>query len=252
MKLGKLPPLHKPDHVALSDHLDLAAEWPPVPAHGWEFAVPQSEMSVLGNDQYGCCVPAGAYGAAQIHSCSSTPDDPIVPETSQVLDLYTALTGFNPNDPSTDRGTVITDMLTYWQKTGFPVTHRSGRKSVSQIVGWASVDISSFALGRWAAYTFGGRIIGIRCPQQCQEDTTNWNFAPGLPIAGGHCIDQAGQGSLGAKMRSWGLFIPTSAGFMGAYMDESFIVVSPNWLNAQSVSPTGLNLNSLVTAMQAA
>ena len=249
---GKLAPVHLPKHVALTDHLDKATSWPAVPAKGWEFAVPQDEMSVLGNDQYGCCAEAGAYGLAQIQSNNSNASDPIVPTTEEVLALYTAVTGFNRNDPSTDQGTVLTDLLTYWQKTGFEVTHRSGRKGVSQIVGWASLDISSFALLRWAGYTFGGNYLGIQCPQQCEDDTSNWNFAPGLPIAGGHCIDQVGEGSLGGRMRSWGLFIPASAGFMGAYIDEGYIVVSKDWLNAQSVSPTGLDLDGLVNAMKAA
>jgi hypothetical protein len=251
-KGGKLPPVHKPCHVALSDHLVAAHEWPPVPPRGWEFAVPADEMNILGNDVYGDCAPAGAYGLAQIQSCNSTPDDPIVPTTDEVLHLYQDVTGFDPDDPATDQGTVLTDLLDFWQKTGFEVTHRSGRKSLSQIVGWASLDISSFALMRWAAYTFGGSYLGIQCPQQCEQNTTNWNFKPGFKIAGGHCIVQAGEGSQGGKMRSWGLWIPASAEFMGAYIDEGHIVITKDWLNAQGKSPTGLDLNGLLAAMKSA
>ena len=251
-KGGKLPPVRKPWHVALTDHLDAAATWPSVPAQGWEFAVPPSELGVLGNDQYGDCAEAGAYGLAQLQSSNADPADPIVPTTAQALALYAAVTGFNVSDPSTDQGTVLTDLLTYWQNTGLPVTTRSGKTGVSKIVGWASLDISSFAMMRWAAYTFGGSYLGINCPQQCEDDTSNWNFAPGLPIAGGHCIVQAGEGSAGGKMRSWGMFIPASAGFMGAYVDEGYVVVSQDWLNAQRQSPSGLNLDSLVAAMKAA
>jgi hypothetical protein len=251
-KGGKLAPVRKPWHVALTDHLDAAITWPPVPAQGWEFTVPANELNILGNDQYGDCAEAGAFGMAQVQSNNADPSDPIVPTTAQALALYSAVTGFNAADPSTDQGTVLTDLLAYWQSTGFEMTTRSGKSRLSKIVGWASLDISSFALLRWAAYTFGGSYLGIQCPQECEDDTTNWNFAPGLPIAGGHCIVQAGEGSLGGKMRSWGMFIPASAGFMGAYVDEGYIVVSPEWLNAQNESPVGLNLNSLVAAMKAA
>jgi hypothetical protein len=256
-KLGKLAPVHKPCHVALSDFLDTVTAWPTVPAQGWEFAVPASEMSVLGNDLWGDCPFAGAYGLAQIQSNNADPSDPIVPTTAQALALYSAVTGFDPSagpsgDNPTDQGGVLTDLLTYWQKTGFEVTTRSGKSRLSQIMGWASLDTSSFALMRWAAYTFGGSYLGINCPEKCEQDTTNWNFGPGLPSAGGHCIVQAGEGSLGSKMRSWGLFIPTSKVFMGAYIDEGYIVVSENWLNAQNVSPTGLNLDGLLAAMRAA
>jgi hypothetical protein len=222
-----------------------------VPAQGWEFAVPAGELNILGNDTYGDCAEAGAYGLAQIQSNNTDPSDPIVPTTAQALALYTAVTGFNPNDPATDQGTVLTDLLTYWQKTGFEITTRSGKTSVSQIVGWASLDISNFSLLRYAAYTFGGAYLGINCPQKCETDTTNWNFGPGLPIAGGHCIVQSGEGSRGGKMRSWGMFIPASADFMGAYLDEGYVVVTPAWLNAQGTSPSGLNLDGLVAAMKA-
>ena len=251
-KGGKLAPVHLPWHVALSDHLDAAASWPPVPPQGWEYAVPQSEMSVLGNDQYGCCAESGACGLAQIQSCNANPTDPFVPTTAEALALYTAVTGFNPNDPNSDQGTVLTDLLTYWQNTGFELTTRSGKTRLSQIVGWASLDISSFALLRWAAYTFGGSYLGIQCPQRCETDTTNWNFGPGLPIAGGHCIVQAGEGAAGGKMRTWGLFIPASAGFMGAYIDEAYIICSKDWVNNQDKSPSGLNLDSLLAAMKLA
>jgi len=250
-KGGKLPPVRKPQHVALSDHLSMAAAWQPVP-HGWEFAVPLSEMSVLGNDQYGCCAEAGAYGLAQIQSANSTPDDPIVPTTEQVLELYGAVTGFNAGDPGTDQGTVLTDLLDYWKNTGFEVTRRSGKRETSQIIGWATLDISSFAQLRWAAYTFGCSYLGINCPQRCEDDTDNWDFGPGLPIAGGHCIVQAGEGSLGGKMRSWGLFIPASTAFMGAYIDEGHVVVTKEWLNAQGRSPSALDLDGLLAAMKAA
>jgi len=250
-KGGKLPAVHKPEHLALSDFLTPAATWPPVPAQGWEFAVPETELNILGNDQYGDCGEAGAYGLAQIQSNNADPSDPIVPTTAQALALYTAVTGFNPADPSTDGGTVLTDLLTYWQKTGFEVTTRSGKTRVSQIMGWASLDVSSFALLRWAAYTFGGSYLGINCPEQCEQDTTNWNFAPGLPLVGGHCIVQCGEGALGGKMRSWGMFIPASAGFMGGYIDEGYIVVSPDWVNQQEKSPSSLDLNGLLAAMKA-
>lgn len=251
-KGGKLNPVRRLGHVSLSDHMSEVFTWPPVPPAGWEFAVPSSELSVLGNDKYGCCAASGAYGLAQIQSCNANPADPIVPTTGQALDLYSAVTGFDPNDPETDQGTVLTDLLEHWQKVGFEVTHRSGKKGLSQIYGWAAIDVSSFAAIRWGAYTFGGGYLGIRCPQKCEQDLANWNFAPGLPIAGGHCIVQAGQGRFGAKMRSWGMFIPASAPFMGAYIDEYYIVVTEDWLNAQRVSPAGLDLNGLLAAMKSA
>jgi hypothetical protein len=245
MKLGKLDPVHKPEHVSLADHMTVAAAWGPVPAGGWEFAVPQSAMDVLGNDVAGDCAEAAALHMIQAQQFNV--GKVCVPTRSDAFNLYTRVTGFNPDDPSTDNGTVLTDLLNYWQNTGITLGDR-----VHKIVGWASLDISSIAQLRWAAYTFGGSMLGIRCPQQCEDNTANWNFAPGLPIIGGHAIIQEGEGSAGGKLGSWGLWIPATWQFLLGYIDEAYIVVTPDWLNQQQKSPIGLDLNGLVAAMGAA
>ena len=241
---GKLPPRRTVGIPALGDFLDIATTWPAVPSQGWEFAVPASALSVLGNDQYGNCAEAGALHLIQAQSFNAR--GALIPTTQDALNLYTAVTGFNPNDPSTDQGTVLTDLLTYWLKTGITIG-----SSLHKIVGYASLDISSLSQMRYASYTFGGSYLGINCPQQCEQDTSNWNFSPGLPIAGGHCIIEAGEGSAGGKIGSWGLWIPASNGFLLSYLDEGYIVVSQDWLNAQAKSPTGLDLDGLLTAMKA-
>lgn len=253
-KGGKLDPVHKPEHVALSNFLDRATMWPQVPATGWEAKVPKTALSVLGNDMWGNCAAAGALGLAQVQSANA--GTLLVPTTKEAIGLYSAVTGFDPNagppgDNPTDNGTVLTSLLNYWQQTGIIISDVNGKETLHQIVGWATLDISSVAQMRWAAFTFGGAYQGIKCPEKCEEDTNNWNFSPGLPIAGGHCIVQAGEGSLGGKSRSWGMFIPTSTGFYSAYLDESHIVVTKDWLNAQEKSPSGLDLDGMLAAMKA-
>jgi len=259
-KGGKKSPVHKPWHVALSDHLDRAATWPPVPAKGWEYAVDPSAWGMLGNvpdpanppqipDGVGDCGPAGILHLIQGQSANT--GNPLTATTAQALALYSAVTGFNVNDPNSDQGTVLTDLLTYIQSNGVEMTDATGKTATVEVEGWASLDITSSALLRYAAYTFGGSYLGIQCPQQCEDDTTNWNFAPGLPPAGGHCIPQEGQGAAGGKIVSWGMVIPCSIGFLSAYLDEGYIVVTKAWLNAQQKSPTGLDLNGLVAAMAA-
>lgn len=247
-KGGKLSPKRRAGIPALGDFLDRAATWPPVPAQGWEFAVPASSLNILGNDQWGDCAEAGALHLIQAQSYNV--GRAVIPTTQDALSLYSAVTGFDPNagpagNNPTDNGTALTDLLTYWQNTGVSVGG-----TAHKIVGYASLDISSWAQMRWAAYTFGGLYLGINCPEECEENTSNWNFGPGLPIAGGHCIILAGQGSAGGKVGSWGMWIPSSVGFLASYCDEGYITVTEDWLNAQGESPTGLDLNGLVAAMQ--
>lgn len=254
-KLGKNAPKHLLKMAALSDFLPRATAWPSVPAQGWEFSVPASSLSILGNGPspdnppeisggVGNCAEAGALHLIQAQSYNTA--KPLIPTTEDALNLYSAITGFNRNDPSTDQGTALTDLLTYWQKTGITIGN-----TVHKIVGSASLDITSIAQMRYATYLFGGSYLGINCPKKCQQDTTNWNFGPGLKVDGGHCIIRAGEGADGGKTGSWGMWIPTSNEFYLSYLDEGYIVVTEDWLNAQGKSPSGLDLDGLLNAMKA-
>ena len=243
---GKLPPVRTTDMIALSDHLDKASTWPLVPPMGWEFAVNPRAWGMLGNDTVGDCAIAGLMHLIQGQSANI--GDPLFATTKQAIDLYSAVTGYNPNDPDSDQGTVVTDLLKYAVQHGVQMTDSMGKVVTVKILAYASLDVSSIAQMRYASYTFGGSLLGINCPNKCEEDTTNWNFAPGLPSAGGHLITRMGEGSQGGKVISWGMVIPTSNQFILGYADEGYIVLSDRWVNAQGKSPTGLDLNSLLNA----
>jgi hypothetical protein len=253
MKFGRKPARKLLSMPSLGDFLDKATTWPAVPAQGWEFAVDPISWGMLGNDQWGDCGEAGILHLIQGQSANT--GNPLSATTDQALALYSAVTGFDPNaGPSgnnpTDQGTALTDLLTYVQKNGLEMTDATGKTVTVEVVGSAALDISSVAQRRYAAYTFGGNYLGINCPQQCEDDTSNWNFAAGLPVAGGHCIPQEGEGSQGGKIVSWGMVIPVSSGFLMGYLEEAYCVITKSWLNAQGKSPTGLDLNGLVAAMK--
>lgn len=247
-KYGRKPVKRLLSMPALGDYLDKATTWPAVPPQGWENAVSPSAWGMLGNDQYGDCAEAGILHLIQGQAANTF--NPLTATTAQALALYSAITGFNPDDPSTDQGTALTDLLAYVQKNGVEMTDATGKTVTVEVVGSASLDISSVQQRRYAAYTFGGNYLGINCPQQCEDDTSNWNFAAGLPIAGGHCIPQEGEGSQGGKIVSWGMVIPVSNAFIAGYLEEAYVIVTKAWLNSKAVSPTGMDLNGLVSAMK--
>lgn len=260
MKYGRRPVQRLLSMPSLGDFLDKATVWPKVPPAGWENAVNPSAWGMLGNgpdpsnppscpDGVGDCAEAGILHLIQGQSANT--GNPLTATTDQALALYSAITGFNPSDPSTDQGTVLTRLLSYIQVNGVEMTDSTGKTVTVEIVGSASLDISSVAQMRYAGYTFGGNYLGINCPSQCESDLTNWNFASGLPIAGGHCIPQEGEGSLGGKIVSWDTVIRASTGFLLSYLEEAYIVITKAWLNAQGKSPTGLDLDGLVAAMKA-
>ncbi len=246
-KYGKRAPKRLLGLPALGDFLDKAKAWPAVPPKGWELAVPEAELDILGNDEWGDCAEAGYMHLLQAQSYNNR--RPVQPTLEETLALYTAVTGFDPaagpsGENPTDNGTALTDLLTHALKNGV-----TAGGVLHKIAGYAALDVSSLAQLRWAAYTFGGLYLGINCPAECQRNTDNWNFAPGLPIEGGHCIVQLGQGADGGHVDSWGMNIPVSNSFILGYVDEGYIVITEDWIDAQiGKTPTGLDLSGLLAA----
>lgn len=126
---GKKPPKFHLKTLLLRDYLPtpLRSE-PPEAKRAWEYSVSDRTWaaSMLGNDQVGDCVIA-----AMLHyvmAARASVGNPVTFTTQQALDLYSAITGYDPADPSTDQGTAWTDALAYWQMTGC-----YGHK----ILGWA-------------------------------------------------------------------------------------------------------------------
>lgn len=249
IKLGKKAPRRLMSTPAFGDFLPKATEWPAVTPRGWEYAVPASQLDILGNDQYGDCAEAGAMHLIQIETANA--GNPLHGTLQQTLDIYTAVTGFNPADPNTDQGTDLLSLLQYWKTTGISCTDKTGKTVTHKILGWASLDLSSVPQIRYANDIFGGTYLGINCPQSAEDDTTNWTYQKGSKIIGGHCINGTGQGSAGGHIISWGLNIPFQWEFMLNYLDEGYIVVSENWLNQQGKSPSGMDLDGLLAAMKA-
>lgn len=248
-KLGKRKPRRLLSTPALGDFLSKATTWPAVAAQGWEYAFPAAELQMLGNDQYGDCAEAGAMHLIQVQTANS--GNPLHGTLQQTLDLYTDLTGFNLNDPTTDQGTDLLSLLQYWKTTGITVTDAKGKAVVHKILGWATLDLTSIAQIRYASFIFGGTYLGINCPQSAIDNTGNWTYQAGSPIEGGHCIPGVGQGADGGHIVSWGLSIPYNWAFMQNYLDEGYVIVSPEWVAANGESPSGLDLNELLAAMAA-
>lgn len=247
-KLGKKAPRRLMSTPSFGDFLPKATAWPPVAARGWEYAVKPEEWGMLGNDDYGDCAFAGAIHLIQAQTANA--GAPLHGTTDQALTAYTAVTGFNPDDATTDQGADLLSVLQWWKTTGFEVTDASGKAVNHKILGWASLDVSSIPQIRYASDLFGGIYIGLNLPESAQQDTSNWTYQPGSKIEGGHCVVPLGQGSEGGHLISWGMSIPFTWEFALQYMDEAYCVISEGWINAQGKSPSGLDLNGLLGAMK--
>lgn len=234
-KLGKLKPKSHPNTLSLSKYLT-----PILPflrtAIAWERKV--TNWTMLGNDNYGDCVEAA--GGNTIMTMTSQSGIQVSPTTAQILQDYSNITGFDPNNPSTDQGTVMIDALAYYVKTGIV-----GRK----ILAWASVKIdSSLWEFRQAISIFGTVLVGFNFPQSAMDQFNSglpWTVDMTSPIVGGHCVAVSEYSATQLVCNTWAALQPTSLGFFPYYADEAYVLITQDWINKMKLSPSGFNINTL-------
>ncbi len=245
-RLGARAPRIDPRSLKLSKYIK-ALPAPPVNS-GYVSAVPDWPM--YSNDAIGDCAEAAA--GHQIQQWTMYAGKPFKPTDGQIIDAYEGITGYNPNDPSTDQGTVIMDMLNFWRQQGI-----AGHK----IVAFVSVDPTNVSEVQQAVYLFGGLIIGLALPVSAQIPPTGTNglpvwlasglTGPGAPGSwGGHCVPILGygvdaQGNAGMEVATWAQLYDMTYAFLAAYGSEAWAIVTQDWIEADGKSPSGFDLGQL-------
>lgn len=238
MKLGRLP--HDPTRasLALGPRLDTAVLPNPVTVD-WLSQV--GTWPMYGNSEWGDCVWAMAGHALEAWSTYGAGATVTVTEQA-VLKGYSDVTGFNPNDPNTDQGTVIQDALDYWRKTGI-----GGHK----ILAFAKVDVSKPDQVKAALNVFGALLVGIDFPAVAMDQ-----FNAGKPwdavsqdggIEGGHAIHVGHDDTSTTRYRltTWGAVQGMTQAFWDRYVSEAWVAISPEWLDVNGHNPEGLDLYGL-------
>jgi hypothetical protein len=164
-----------------------------------------------------------------------------VPTESDVLTVYSAVSGYDPATGANDNGAAITDVLNYWQTTGI-----AGHK----ILGWAQVDPTNQTEVEQAIYIFGGIDLGVNLPNSAMTQFQNnqpWDVVnPDGGIDGGHSVPNFGYGSEGTNCITWAQRQPMSWAWFQQYCDEAYAVISPEWLSATTaLTPSGFDLATL-------
>ena len=243
LKLGKRAPRANRRTLRLADYLPVTLVVPEV-REGWELFVPDSiwAASMLGNDEVGDCVIAMILHYIMLATAAS--GKPVTFTKQQALDLYTAITGYNPADPSTDQGTVITDALEYWQTKGV-YGHF--------IKGWASFDYTDQTKLNYAIDIFGAALCGIQVTDGMMDQFTAgqaWNAPYSGPVDGGHGIPLPGFGREGRTCITWGKRQEMDLGFIAANGDEAYVVITDDFLDAAQKTPLGIDIAALQADLQ--
>jgi hypothetical protein len=225
--------------VCLSVKKSLAAPLPK--KKDWLSGIPSIPM--YDNDTLGCCVIARM--AHQLDLWSYLTTGKIIGFTdAQIISMYSAIGGYVPGDPSTDNGCDMLTAMNYWRKNGF-----AGQKDLA-IEAFIEVNPMNPVEFAWGISWFGSTAIGLQLPTAIQT-LNDWPAPPNLTgdwtpgSWGGHDVP-AGAYFPGAQIvETWGATIVMSDLFFKSYCDEMYIVFFPDWVMADGVSPSGLNMAQL-------
>lgn len=229
----------------------------PPPYRDWSAAVPLWPM--LGNDVYSDCAFAGALHLDQAWSYNA--GRPFMPITADALAAYSAVEGFSPANPSTDRGAALLDVLNYWRQTGI-----ANRK----ILAYVSVNMQNPTEVKQAINLFGGLYIGLALPLAWQTadvwdapaakrqgffarlfsrlQIVGSDWTPGS--WGGHCVTLTAYSPKLYTAITWGTKKIITAAGLAAFADEGYAVLSNDWISARGVSPAGFDLPGLEAALK--
>jgi hypothetical protein len=209
-------------------------------------------FTMLGNDQYGDCVEAGFCHADQAF-CNFDGGPKYVPTDAMALGAYSAITGFNQNDPSTDQGTDMLSACNYWRQTG--ITYPNG--VTHKVDAFMSVSPQDELHIREAIKWYGGAYVGIQMPLSAQGQVgpggphagPSWDVTSGPDSQagswGGHCVWMTAYTSQGLNCVTWGQLQNMSWDFFETYCDEAYVFLSPEWRKNTGLAPSGLSYGLL-------
>jgi len=255
LKLGKKPFVSDERDLKLANYYD-HTESPRLPtAHGHADLV--KEWGMLGNDEVGDCVLAGAAHETLLLGAEGGHHPAFTDET--VLGDYSALTGYVSGDPSTDQGTDVRDAARYRKHTG--IEDADGRRHRIGAYVWLEPGNVNQLLH--ALYVFGTVGVGYELPRSAEEqfaEAKPWTVVDDSPIAGGHYVpavgyepgeytDQGVNTFIGSV--TWGRVVSITSEFYEKYCTEALVYVSASALGPDGKTPEGLDKAALLADLKA-
>lgn len=192
------------------------------------------------NNKYGDCTAVGLMNSASV--VSSLNGAPVACSDSDAIRFYSESTGFNPEDPSTDRGGVEVGVLDYASRNGM----QFGFYKLFPL--WGTVNMLSRNDLALACEALGSVYLGIDLAEADQfslgalwDTTTLGNQAPGS--WGGHCAllyDYSGLGDEDTiRIATWGGLQKATWRWLESRIVEAHGIIWP-----QLASPVGKFLST--------
>jgi len=247
-KLGKLPARRGAVQFKLATYL-IKTQLPTPPKVFGDQGLVTAPWSMLGNDNFGDCVWAGAAHETMLWNREA--NRTVAFQTKGVLSDYSKVTGFDPkNAEQTDKGTDMQTAASYRRKTGV-IDANGKRHKVAAYLALRPGDANQLAL---AMYLFGAVGIGIKFPDSAMTQFNQgkpWSVVPGPAPTEGHYIPGLGRDNNGNfVIVTWGKLQTMTPGFYTKYCDEVIAYISQEALS-NGETRNGLKIEQLQTDLKA-
>lgn len=243
-KLGKLPAVKNSVSFRFRDYIALS-KLPPTPVSGGHKDL-VTEHNMFGNDTVGDCTCADV-GHSTVY-WNREANKAVKISTQNVLDMYSAITGYNPSDPNSDTGADMSVVAKYHRNVGL----KDENEGVHKIAAYLSITPGNLEELKQAVHLFGACSIGWELPESAQTQFSEdkpWTIVPSSPIEGGHDTVCVGYDSKYIYIVTWGRVVPVGLGFFAKYCDEAIVKLSEEMLrNGKSLE--GFNNSQLETDLK--
>lgn len=242
-KLGKLPARKGAISLDFMDYINLST-FPSIPKQfGHDTLI--KDWGMLGNDAAGDCYFAGSEHETMVYSGMGGNTIASFNQETAFAD-YGAVTGFDPNNPSTDQGTDMQQGAAYRKNVGLIDTLGNRHK----VAAYLSLPIGNVSVHLIALYLFGAVGIGIQFPQSAMDQFNAgeiWDIVPGSPYVGGHYIPLVARRE-NSKIITWGKEQGMTDNFFERNNDESVVYLSPE-IFKNRLSPEHFDYDQLFSDM---
>jgi hypothetical protein len=243
--LGKLP--KRSDPRTLSLPALLTGEITAQAAASNEDHRPGKPWAMLGNDELEDCAVAAAAHAEMLWAAMHRPGLPD-PTLTQVIDAYSKITGYKPEDQTTDKGADLLSVLKYWKQTGI---------ADQKIGAFAEILPRDVGTLRWTIANLDLAYVGLQLPAAWKTPHTTDprpRFTPERKTLNpatwqnpyrGHCVIYTGYTEDSFTCVSWGELVTVPLSFHQAYCDEAYAIIAPRRLHGLAAAPSQLDITKL-------
>jgi hypothetical protein len=241
IKLGKKPARPGAVKFKLAKYLN-KIELPEPPRVFGDQDLIGPDWGMFANDKYNDCVWAGAAHETMLWNKEANRTVHFSDEN--VLSDYSKVTGFSPNDPSSDISTDAQVAASYRRKTGV-IDSNGKRHKIAAYLALTPGDTKQLSL---AMYLFGAVGIGLKLPESAKLQYFNgkpWTIVKGPDPNLGHYVTGLGRDKdRNIIVVTWGKLQRMTPGFYRKYCDEVVAYISEEALT-NGETRNGLRLDQL-------